>query len=118
MRAIDSVPPAPPMFSRMTGWPSAARIGSASTRPSASTAPPAGSATTIVIGRDGKFSACAPAAPHVIASAAANSILMISSSLRLDARRLDDRPPFLDVGLLLRGKAFRILLLAWRNFHA
>src|SRR5690242_14720691 len=106
------------MFSRMTGWPSAARIGSARTRPSASTAPPAGSATTMVIGRDGKVSACVRATPHVIASAAANSILMMSSSLRLDAGRLDDRPPFLDVGFLLRGQAFRILLLAGRNLHA
>src|SRR5262249_16739991 len=33
-------------------------------------------------------------------------------SLRLDVRRLDDRPPLLDLGLLLRGKRLRRLFVA------
>jgi hypothetical protein len=37
---------------------------------------------------------------------------------RLDARGLDDRPPFLDLRQLQRGKRLRILLLAGNNFLA
>src|SRR4051794_25059375 len=33
----------------------------------------------------------------------------------LDVRRLDDRPPFLDFGLLERRERFRCLLVAWEN---
>jgi hypothetical protein len=35
-------PPAPPMLSMMIGWPSAARIGSATMRASVSVGPPGG----------------------------------------------------------------------------
>ena len=52
------------MFSIMIGWPSVPRMCSAITRASASTAPPAGNATTMVIGRDGKVCACAPPRPQ------------------------------------------------------
>src|SRR5215471_18211516 len=37
-------------------------------------------------------------------------------SLRLDVRCLDDRPPLLDFGLLLRGKRLRRLFLARPDF--
>src|SRR5215467_2219880 len=37
---------------------------------------------------------------------------------RLDVRRLDDRPPFLDLGLLIGTKRLRRLPLALRNFKA
>src|SRR4051794_9110543 len=37
-------------------------------------------------------------------------------SLALDARRLDDRPPFLNLGPVQRAKILRRLLLAGRNF--
>src|SRR6516165_6143052 len=37
---------------------------------------------------------------------------LCTASLRLDASFLDDRPPLLDLGLLLRGESLRRLLLA------
>src|SRR6516164_7629399 len=37
-------------------------------------------------------------------------------SLRLDVGRFDQRPPFLDLGLLMCGQRFCGLLLRWRNF--
>src|SRR5262245_47707983 len=36
----------------------------------------------------------------------------VEHSLRLDVRRLDDRPPLLDLGLLLRGERLRRLFVA------
>jgi hypothetical protein len=47
------LPPAPPTVSMTSGWPSATRIGSAKSRASVSTGPPAGNGTMIVIGRVG-----------------------------------------------------------------
>jgi hypothetical protein len=47
------------------GWPSVLFMWSASTRIRASTAPPAGSATTNVTGRDGKV---CPKAPKMLAA--------------------------------------------------
>src|SRR5215831_5311501 len=38
--------------------------------------------------------------------------------LRLDARRLDDRPPFLGLGLVEGVKRFRSLLVAWKYLLA
>jgi hypothetical protein len=35
--------------------------------------------------------------------------------LYLDARRLDDRPPFLDLGLVEGPQPLRHLLVAWHN---
>jgi len=43
--------------------------------------------------------------------AASAFVRSVYRSLRLDAGRLDDRPPFLDLGLLQRGERFRRLLL-------
>src|SRR5258706_13668892 len=40
------------------------------------------------------------------------------SSFRLDAGGLDDRPPFLDLGLVVRGQALRRLLLPRRDIEA
>src|SRR5215470_14602754 len=37
-------------------------------------------------------------------------------SLGLNVGRFDQRPPFFDLGLLMRGQRFRGLLLRWRNF--
>jgi len=44
------LPPAPPMFSTTSGWPSAACIGSAISLASASTGPPAGNGTMTTMG--------------------------------------------------------------------
>ena len=38
--------------------------------------------------------------------------------LRLDAGRLDDRPPLLDLGLMQSAECFGCLLVAWRDFAA
>ena len=38
--------------------------------------------------------------------------------LRLDAGRLDDRPPLLDFGLMQSAECFWCLLVAWRDFAA
>src|SRR5262245_53128259 len=40
-----------------------------------------------------------------------------SDSFRLDVRRLDDRPPFLNLGLLISTQRLRRLLLARRDFE-
>src|SRR5712691_9769105 len=40
----------------------------------------------------------------------------IAGSLRLDVSRLDDRPPFLDLGFVEDGERFRRLLLTGRDF--
>src|SRR5262249_34116806 len=40
-----------------------------------------------------------------------------SDSFRLDVRRLDDRPPFLDLGLLISPQRLRRLPLARRDFE-
>jgi hypothetical protein len=47
------LPPAPPTFSMMTGWPSSGRMRSAMMRPTTSVDPPGGNGTTKVICRDG-----------------------------------------------------------------
>src|SRR5262245_52896186 len=39
-------------------------------------------------------------------------------SLRLDVCRLDDRPPFLDLGLLISSECLRCLFVARKNLHA
>ena len=44
------LPPAPPTFSMMTGWPSSGRIRSAMMRATVSVDPPGGNGTTSVIG--------------------------------------------------------------------
>ena len=47
------LPPAPPTFSMMIGWPRIGRIFSAMMRAVTSVEPPGGNGTTSVIGRDG-----------------------------------------------------------------
>jgi hypothetical protein len=42
----------------------------------------------------------------------------VAVSLRLEPKFLDDRPPFLGVGLHQRAERFRRLLFARENFHA
>ena len=51
--SVPIMPPAPPRFSITTGWPSCWPIGSATSRAQISVAPPAGSGTTMRIGRFG-----------------------------------------------------------------
>ena len=55
------VPPAPPMFSMTTCWPSVRDMCSATIRAVTSVVPPAVNGTIKVIGRVGKF--CAAAIP-------------------------------------------------------
>ena len=51
------LPPAPPTFSRMTGWPRIGRILSARIRAAVSVEPPGGNGTISVICRDGNVCA-------------------------------------------------------------
>src|SRR5688572_11750594 len=108
------------MFSTTIGWPRVPRMCSAMTREGASTPPPADNATTSVIGRDGKLcaGACAPANSTAMPSARSSRLIVHSLLLLLDARGPNDRPPFLDVGLLLRDQRVRRLPVARRDFHA
>ena len=53
-RPTPMLPDAPVTFSITTGWPSDAFMPSATMRAMVSMAPPAGTGTTMVIGRDGK----------------------------------------------------------------
>src|SRR6185436_1926523 len=108
------LPPAPPWFSTMTGWPRIGRIFSAMMRAATSVEPPGGNGTTEVICRDGKVCACAPARPATMASASAPiSFRMFfprtgfSLLLHFDAGSLDDRPPLFDLILLVLGERFR-----------
>src|SRR5262245_7633126 len=110
-------PPAPPTFSTRIGWPSEARSESCMLRTVVSTAPPAGSGMTMVIGFDGKVCAGAAAIPASEASAARNS-RFITTSLPPDVGRLDDRPPLVDLGLVERGEPLRRLLLGRRDIEA
>src|SRR5262245_28084880 len=103
------------MFSMMIGCPRLSFMCSASTRISASTAPPAGSVTTTVTGFDGKD--CADAGE---AAASVNAIAAISRfivSLSLDVGGLDDRPPLVGLGLLERAQRLRRLLGARRRLQ-
>src|SRR5438876_1006796 len=58
------MPPAPPMFSTMTGWPSWLLKPSATMRAIASVDPPAAKGATIVMGRIGQSSAGAECAAN------------------------------------------------------
>src|SRR5262245_23978770 len=111
------VPPAPVGFSTITDWPSETFIRSARMRASVSLGPPAGYGTTMLIVRDGKLSASAlPTSAATMVNAAMNdfvttlSQMIDRSSLRLDVGSLDDRPPFVDFGLLLGGERLRRLM--------
>jgi hypothetical protein len=46
------------------------------------------------------------------------SDIRLAFSFALDVRRLDDRPPFFDLGLVVRGERLRRLLLARKNLLA
>ena len=52
-RLTPTMPPAPVVFSTITGWPSNSPIRTAMMRPSTSNVPPAAKGTTMVTGRDG-----------------------------------------------------------------
>src|SRR5258705_10232202 len=108
------LPPAPPWFSMMTAWPRMGRIFSAMMRAATSVEPPGGNGTTSVICRDGNVCACAPARPETIASASAPiSFRMFfprtgfSLLLHFDASGFDDRPPLVDLLLLVLGERLR-----------
>src|SRR6266542_3554843 len=74
--------------------------------------------------RDTAESAAAPAARCRKFRRGSFIMLLPSNAKRepdlfsLDVRGLEDRPPFFDLGLLLRGKRFRRLLLARQNVLA
>src|SRR2546423_8858246 len=124
------LPPAPAVFSTMTGWPNDARMPSAMIRPITSVDPPGASGTTSVIGRDGKTCAGALDTPARVAASAIAAISLFMSHppcwviqlaatalLALDVGRLDDRPPPFDLRLLQSAKRLRRLLLARRKFN-
>src|SRR5436305_12813545 len=106
------LPPAPPWFSMMTAWPRIGRIFSAMMRAATSVEPPGGNGTTRVICRDGKVCACAPARPATMASASVPINFRMFSPrtgffkllLHFDAGGLDDRPPLVDLLLLVLGE--------------
>src|SRR6266487_4968105 len=103
-------------------------------RATTSVPPPAAKGTTRVIGcvgqvcalaiRDTAGSAAAPAARCRKFRRGSFIMLLPSNAKRepdlfsLDIRGLEDRPPFFDLGLLLRGKRFRRLLFASWNILA
>src|ERR1051325_5124846 len=78
------LPPAPPTFSMITGWPSDGRIASPMMRAAVSVDPPGGNGTIRVTGRDGNACACAwlvTRAANAASAAAANiRTLGLSSS--------------------------------------
>src|SRR3954468_10976520 len=113
-RPTAMLPPAPPWFSMMTGWPRIGRIFSAMMRGATSVEPPGGNGTTKVICRDGKVCACALARPATMASASAPiSFRMFfprtgfSLLLHFDAGGFDDRPPLVDLFLLVLAERLR-----------
>ena len=78
-RLTPVVPPAPPMFSTRIGWPSDARIDSSMVRTMVSTAPPAASGMTTVMGFDRKaLRLRADTADATTASAATNARLIFT----------------------------------------
>src|SRR4051812_13954961 len=105
------VPPAPPTFSTITGWPSDFRICSATMRARMSEPPPAGNGTIMVTGFDGKPCACAwTCAAAADASAAPNASAnhgRFIRSVHFDAVRLDDRPPLVSLGLVVVVQCLR-----------
>src|SRR5689334_12310274 len=123
-RPTPVTPPAPPMFSTRIGWPSEPRITSVMVRTMVSTAPPAASGMTTVMGFDAKPCAWATAADASTAQTATNARLMpalarrAASLLSLQVGGLDDRPPFLGFRLLVRAQRLRRLLLARRLVDA
>src|SRR5215211_6379597 len=72
------LPPAPPTFSMMTGWPSNGRMRSAMMRATTSVDPPGGNGTTSVMVRAGQVWPCASMMPANAASATATiSLIML-----------------------------------------
>src|SRR5215217_3056882 len=101
------VPPAPPTFSTITGWPSDFLMPSATTRARMSEPPPAGNGTIIVTCFDGKLCARAAVMPAEMAIASASAVRISTTmlqhrpvgepvSLDLYAVGLDDRPPLVE----------------------
>src|SRR5262245_27453360 len=87
------MPPAPPMFSTTTDWPSSSDIRAATIRPATSIELPAVNETTMVIGRVG-YACCAAAGAASDASAAAAAMSCISgmeSSLPASLARIAGR---------------------------
>src|SRR5215471_11974321 len=101
------MPPAPPMFSTTTCWPSASLSRCPKMRAMVSTGPPAAYATTMVIGRAGQSCAVAGAVSVTASASATSSLAMIVSVLfGRDPGFLDDLRPRLDV---LLDKRLQIL---------
>src|SRR5258708_5127539 len=124
-RAAPIMPPAPPTFSTITVAPKFSPRRGPMIRPRISLPLPAANGTTMVTGRTGQSSATAGAVAATIATNAAIILtpcmvppISLKNSVRRDVGRLDDRPPFLDLGLLVGAERFGGLLVAWRNLLA
>src|ERR1051325_1827089 len=103
------LPPAPPTFSMITGWPSDGRIASPMMRAAGSVEPPGGNGTIRVTGRDGNACACAWLVTRAAnaASAAAANIRTIGFS--------SSRNPESTASVELGGEAARLQAERGRN---
>src|SRR4051794_3936837 len=108
------LPLAPEIFSTITPLPQRVASLSATMRAPTSGAVPAGKPTRMRAVVSGEL-VCANA-PELSSNRASARIVRMSL-LRLDVRCLDDRPPFLDLGLLVSAERLRGLLLARRNLQ-
>src|SRR5260370_34724754 len=132
------MPPAPPAFSTITDAPRFSAMRGPIIRPKISLPLPVANGTTMVSGRAGQSWAAAGAVAAVSSTTNAEMsvtmaaiILMAGmvppvilkipvtrASVRGDVGRLDDRPPLLDLGLLVGGQRLGGLLVARRDFLA
>src|SRR6478735_4768762 len=141
-RVTPMVPPAPPTFSTITGWPSDAFMCSATMRATMSVMPPAGNGTMSVTGFDGNDCACtAKALPSIAPSAtrkhSSRDFMRFSRTgeasmtrasaprkaagralFSLDAVGPDDRPPLVELALMIGVQRLRRQLRRLRNAHA
>src|SRR5215212_7832530 len=117
------LPPAPLTFSMTNGWPSVPCMWSVTTRATVSTGPPGVNGMISVIGRDGYGCAAALMLVAARAMSATNVVNCFISWPRryaelfdLDARGLDDRPPFLNLGLVPGTERFGCPLFGRHHF--
>src|SRR5262249_39585172 len=140
---MATIPSPPGRFSTTTGWPQRAFSRSANRRAPMSTPAPAPSGSRNLTGRSGQVGACCDVCaadgdvqstngPRKLKAISKRCNLRMGFSklswptrrlaaalgslrLQLDIRGLDDRPPFLDLGLLEGAERGRRLLFAGRD---